>query len=210
MDGGQLRLYPLTPQCEPTIIDVHPVFGRAVLFSSNHLPHRVLPSLSECRYCISFFFFGESVFPVMEVSPLEVSSVLSAEAAQHNSIILEMFRLKYPNESSQGVSLAAFMLKIKLNYAEVLCALIHTKEYYMSLAQSFTDITFNDEDEEEEEHDFSAVTDQVQDEVVRAAMLFFKQKCDQLAHTIDVDFKDFITVAREYLISESFRITTLQ
>jgi hypothetical protein len=185
----------------PSIIDVNPIYGRAVLFSSNNLPHRVLPAKSECRYCISFFFFGDSVFPLPEVLPSDIASILSP-SAEHN-IIHEMFKLKYQDDSKENndQNLKAYMLKIKQNYPEVLCALIHTKEYYMSLAQSFTDVKFNNDD------DFHVVTAQIPNEVVSAAMIFFKNKCDNLAQTVDSDYAEYIEVAKAYIRNDFHKQT---
>lgn len=50
-DGGQLRLYPFPH--DP--LDIQPVSGRLVMFSSRNMLHRVLPSSKE-RYCFTMWF----------------------------------------------------------------------------------------------------------------------------------------------------------
>jgi hypothetical protein len=206
VDGGQLRLYPLSPLCKPSLVDVHPLYGRAVLFSSNSLPHRVMSTRSDCRYCISFFFYGESVVPRQDVSFSDIASIMSP--APEENVIRDMLQLKYKDGTcsieNTEENLKSYILKIKQNYPEVLCALIHTKEYYMSLAQAFTDVEFiGDYD------DFDGVIDQIRDDVVRKAMIFFKDKCDNLAESVDTDFLDFIKVAKEYIRSEAYEHITI-
>ncbi|KAL4428382.1 hypothetical protein ABPG75_002471 [Micractinium tetrahymenae] len=49
-DGGELRLYPF-PEAP---VDIEPVNDRMVLFSSQHMLHRVLPSAAE-RYCFTIW-----------------------------------------------------------------------------------------------------------------------------------------------------------
>ncbi|KAL4439271.1 hypothetical protein ABPG77_004173 [Micractinium sp. CCAP 211/92] len=49
-DGGELRLYPF-PEAP---VDVEPLNDRMVLFSSQHMLHRVLPSAAE-RYCFTIW-----------------------------------------------------------------------------------------------------------------------------------------------------------
>jgi hypothetical protein len=155
------------------------------------------------------------LFPAVDVSSSDVSNILSPISEQ--SIIHKMFRLKFENDGSNEDiedQLKAYMVKIKQNYPDVLCALIHTKEYYTSLAQSFTDITFtyqgDMEGKEEDAGDFVAMTDQIQDEVVKAAMFFLKKKCDQLAQTVDTDIVEFIEIAKEYIRSECHKIISIQ
>uniref|UniRef100_A0A6B2LF86 Fe2OG dioxygenase domain-containing protein n=1 Tax=Arcella intermedia TaxID=1963864 RepID=A0A6B2LF86_9EUKA len=52
-DGGELRLYPFPYQP----IDIAPIGGRLVLFSSTGILHRVLPSFVQ-RYCSTIWFSG--------------------------------------------------------------------------------------------------------------------------------------------------------
>lgn len=52
-DGGELRLYPF-PE---TPVDVEPLNDRMVIFSSQHMLHRVLPSAAE-RYCCTVWLSG--------------------------------------------------------------------------------------------------------------------------------------------------------
>lgn len=52
-DGGELRIYPFPfPH-----VDIEPLYGRMVLFSSPNILHRVLPSNKE-RYCFTIWFYG--------------------------------------------------------------------------------------------------------------------------------------------------------
>ena len=51
-DGGELRLYPFPQAASPITID--PINDRLVLFSSQKMAHRVLPSIKE-RYCFTIW-----------------------------------------------------------------------------------------------------------------------------------------------------------
>jgi hypothetical protein len=54
--GGQLRLFPLLPPAARTAVDVLPLEGRLVLFSSARMPHRVLPARGgRIRECATFW-----------------------------------------------------------------------------------------------------------------------------------------------------------
>ena len=52
--GGELRILPFPYES----VDVAPILGRMVLFSSCNLFHRVLPSRLERRFCLSLMFYG--------------------------------------------------------------------------------------------------------------------------------------------------------
>jgi Rps23 Pro-64 3,4-dihydroxylase Tpa1-like proline 4-hydroxylase len=52
-DGGELRLYPFPFQP----VDIRPIFGRMVIFSSVNMLHRVLPSVKP-RYCFTMWLSG--------------------------------------------------------------------------------------------------------------------------------------------------------
>ena len=52
-DGGQLRMYPFPLSRVP--IDIDPIAGRLVIFSSIHMVHRVLPSYKK-RHCFTLWF----------------------------------------------------------------------------------------------------------------------------------------------------------
>lgn len=54
-DGGQLQLLP-SPGVAPPL-SIEPLFGRMVLFSSQDMLHRVLPSAS-LRMCLTLWFYG--------------------------------------------------------------------------------------------------------------------------------------------------------
>jgi hypothetical protein len=187
------------------------------------MPHRVLPSRSECRYCVSFFFYGQSVFPRHDVPPSALAGILTSlspasscsasSRSGRRNVIRDLFRKKLdddPDETGREATLRAFMGRIRKNYAEVLCALIHTEEYYTSLAQAFsttsatttaTPPTTASAGAEEEEA-FLAVVRQVPPGVVREALLFFKSKCDELPRGVDEDFAEFVAAGREYLRGE--------
>jgi hypothetical protein len=54
--GGELRLYPLVPPAASSAVDVAPLEGRMVLFSSARMPHRVLPARGgRVRECATFW-----------------------------------------------------------------------------------------------------------------------------------------------------------
>jgi Rps23 Pro-64 3,4-dihydroxylase Tpa1-like proline 4-hydroxylase len=53
-DGGEIRLYPFPFSS----VDIEPLGGRAVFFSSTNMLHRVLPSLTP-RYCFTIWFSGD-------------------------------------------------------------------------------------------------------------------------------------------------------
>lgn len=57
-DGGELRLYPFPGPA----VDVQPLAGRAVLFDSYNMLHRVLPSHAE-RCCFTVWLYGDGAPP---------------------------------------------------------------------------------------------------------------------------------------------------
>jgi hypothetical protein len=192
------------------VVDVNPVYGRAVIFSSNGLPHRVLPSRSECRYCISFFFYGTPLEPSTSVAPVDLTAFLSPPpSAEDSNAIHEMFKAKFQGNVGKIIP---HVLEIRKTYADVLCGLIYTEEYYKSLAEAFTkeqySITTTGDNEEDA---YQCLTDNVpmDDKVVRGALEFLRHQCHKLSGSIDVDLSDFVAAARKYVRSDAFKTITV-
>ena len=195
-DGGQLRLYPISPQCVPTVVDIYPTFGRAVVFSSNNVPHRVMPSKTQCRYCISMFFYGDSSVPEPEVSTSDLSTIISPSTT--GNIIFDMLKSRFvtTNGECEKEDLIAFIMNVKQRYPEVLSALIHTEEYYLSIAQAFSSDFIENCDS------FEDVLGQVKDQNVRESMAFFNKKCLNLGDKMDDILCSYIDKARAHLKTE--------
>jgi hypothetical protein len=196
--GGQLRLYPLVDTCCPKIIDVDPIFGRAVLFSSTNLPHRVMPSRST-RYCISFFFYGTTHFPLPSIGTL--SNNRGGTSTGEGRLLLEniptqlriLLQRRYPHpqsgeslteterESLREQTLEPIITQVRSRYCD-LCPLIHQQEYCRSILEAFSS-------EEEGQAD----------PVVIAAVKQFAWKCEEFRKTLDEDLLTFVDLLVEYL-----------
>lgn len=189
-EGGHLRVYPLINHAYPHIVDICPIFGRAVLFSSTNLPHRVLPSKSSIRYCISFFFYGETYFPLLSIpsnnliTNLSSISLLSPSSSSSSSFE----QLLLTNQSTESLLLGHYITdsqlhlileKFRREYSD-LCPLIYQNEYCRSIYESFSD--------------------NENDEIVHSAVQFFNQKCFNYYNSLDNDIKillDLIMLVNE-------------
>lgn len=174
-EGGHLRVYPLINHIYPHIVDICPIFGRAVLFSSTNLPHRVLPSKSSIRYCISFFFYGETYFPLLSIPSNNFITNLSSSSS--SSILPETSII---NESTESLLLKHYITdpelcltleKFRREYSD-LCPIIYQNEYCRSIYESFS----------ENEND----------PVVQSAIQQFNQKCFNYYNSLDNDIKILI------------------
>ncbi|GAX82564.1 hypothetical protein CEUSTIGMA_g9990.t1 [Chlamydomonas eustigma] len=112
-DGGQLRLYPF-PYSAP--IDIEPVSGRMVLFSSTRMLHRVLPSAATQRVCLTVWLSQlrsrQRGSPLFAGSPL--SSTFSADSDQTKQIASLMqphirnhvLKMVYAQEWAESIELS--------------------------------------------------------------------------------------------------------
>ncbi len=87
--GGELRVLPFPYES----VDVAPLMGRMVLFSSCNLFHRVLPSRLDRRFCLSLMFYGSnSGFPCpppVPGLPAHVSARLLSERRALTPLVFE-------------------------------------------------------------------------------------------------------------------------
>jgi hypothetical protein len=196
--GGQLRLYPLVDSFCPKIIDVDPIFGRAVLFSSTNLPHRVMPSKST-RYCISFFFYGTQHFPSptttlnssrwggigesrspLEKIPTELKTLLQLHYSHPQSEGMERVEV----DQLLGQTISPLITQLRSRYSD-LCPLIHQQEYCRSILEAF-----------------SSSQEEVQqggDPVVNGAVKQFSWKCQEFRNLLDDDLLTLVDILVQYL-----------
>ena len=176
-EGGHLRIYPLINQIYPHIIDISPIFGRAVFFSSTNLPHRVLSSKSSSRYCISFFFYGESYFPLLSI-PSSTNSSNNVMNLTSTTIIetTESMLLQHYIIDSQ---LCLILERFRRDYSD-LSSIIYQDESCRSIYESFSI------HKEEENGDVDVDDD---DSIVKSAVQQFNQKCYNYYNTLEDSLK---------------------
>jgi Rps23 Pro-64 3,4-dihydroxylase Tpa1-like proline 4-hydroxylase len=87
--GGELRVLPFPYES----VDVAPLMGRMVLFSSCNLFHRVLPSRLDRRFCLSLMFYGSNPGfpcpPPVPGLPAQVSARLLSERRALTPLVFE-------------------------------------------------------------------------------------------------------------------------
>jgi hypothetical protein len=188
-DGGFLRIYPLLNSIDPQIIDVAPIYGRAVLFSSTNLPHRVMPSKST-RYCISFFFYGTTSFPLTSL-PFTPSALPN----QLLSLFLNQFcPLSITTTSPTSLMeleeiLSPLILQLRSRYSNI-CPLVFQSEYSQSIYEAFTTPTTTANDSHEEVGD------------IHSAVKQFHFKCEEYRQILDENLLKLVDLLTSYVLTK--------
>jgi hypothetical protein len=201
-DGGFLRIYPLLNSTDPQIIDIAPIYGRAVLFSSTNLPHRVMPSKST-RYCISFFFYGTTFFPSNSLPLLFQSSILSNE-------LLSLLQNQFSSASASGGSstttaaaaisvtefedlLSLIILQLRSRYSSI-CPLLFQSEYSRSIYEAFTTTATATDNSNE------GLGEEAED--IHSAVKRFHSKCEDYRKTLDGNSLRLVEILTGYALTK--------
>ena len=123
IDGGSLRLYPF-PHAP---ISISPIHDRLVLFDSARMLHRVVPTRSKERVCITVWFWQED--SEWRATPKPCSSTTEF-THQRDSALSSIFSDASPTE------LYTLTHLLSSAYLPHLTKLYHTHEWFTSLEES--------------------------------------------------------------------------